>query len=108
MTIEPSTIDEKIALHYSGSDKRQAGVGRWIYVGRSSRQSRRRVPANKRLAVITVNGTIRTHIIAVYASTETSPDSTEDDFYVQLQHTLDSLPQMEVIGVADINSPLHL
>lgn len=63
-------------------------------------------PISDRLAVITVNGT-KTHIIAIYTPTETSLDSAKDDFYNQLQHALDSLPQTEVtILVGDFNAQI--
>ncbi|KAF5906183.1 endonuclease exonuclease phosphatase family, partial [Clarias magur] len=48
---------------------------------------------------------VKTHIISVYAPTETSSDQAKDDFYNQLQQTLDSLPWTNVTILAgDFNA----
>ncbi|KAF5893028.1 endonuclease exonuclease phosphatase family, partial [Clarias magur] len=62
-------------------------------------------PISERLAVLTINGTVKTHLISVYAPTETSPDQVKDDFYNQLQQTLNSLPWTNVsILAGDFNA----
>ncbi|CAM4496109.1 unnamed protein product [Leuciscus chuanchicus] len=89
MVVEPPSIDDQMTLYYSGGDKREAGVGFMV--------ARRIVgsvvsfqPISDRLAVLTINGTTKTHLVAVYAPTETNPEPTKNDFYNQLQLTLDS------------------
>ena len=62
-------------------------------------------PISDRLAVLSISGTIKTHIISVYTSIETSSEPAKDDFYNQLQHVLDSIPQTEAIILAgDFNA----
>lgn len=104
MVVEPPSIDDQMTLYYSGGDKREAGVGfmvaRHTVGGVVSFQ-----PISDRLAVLTINGTIKTHLVAVYAPTETNPEPTKNDFYNQLQLTLDSIPQTELIILAgDFNA----
>ncbi|KIH56900.1 hypothetical protein ANCDUO_12917, partial [Ancylostoma duodenale] len=57
-------------------------------------------PVSSRIAVLTLEGTIRTHIVAVYAPTEIPADSSKNQFYSQLQQVIDSLPHSEFIIVA--------
>lgn len=104
LTIDPPTIDNTMTLFYSGGEKREAGVGFMV-----DQQAARSViafqPISNRLAVLTVDGTVKTHIMSIYAPTETSPDTAKDDFYNQLQHTLDTIPQTDLIILAgDLNA----
>ncbi len=93
-----------MSLFYSGGAKREAGVG-FMVDSRAAKSVIASQPLSDRLAVLTINGTIKTHIISTYAPTETNSDSTKDSFYNQLQHTLDSIPQTEVIILAgDFNA----
>lgn len=48
-------------------------------------------PISNRLVVLTINGSIKTRLITIYAPTETNPDLAKNNFYNQLQHTLDSV-----------------
>uniref|UniRef100_A0A914X6S7 Reverse transcriptase domain-containing protein n=1 Tax=Plectus sambesii TaxID=2011161 RepID=A0A914X6S7_9BILA len=104
LTIPPPTIDKTTMLFYSGGKKQEAGIGFMV-----DRQAARSViafqPISDHLAVLTINGTVKTHILSTYAPTETSSDAAKDDFYSQLQHTLDMIPQTELIILAgDFNS----
>lgn len=62
-------------------------------------------PISDRLAVLTISGTIKTHLDTIYAPTETSPDPAKDDFYNQLQHMLDSVSQTELIILLETSTP---
>ena len=101
----PSTItDDTMTLFYSGGQKREAGVGFMV-----NRQAANSViafqPISDRLAILNIKGTIKTHIISIYAPTEASSDLTKNNFYNQLQHALDSIPQTEMIILArDFNA----
>lgn len=60
-------------------------------------------PISNRLAVLTVHGT-KAHLLAIYAPTKTSPDEVKDNFYDQLQCTLDLIQRTELtILVGDFN-----
>ena len=65
-----------MALLYSGREKREADVG---FVANNQEYAPFR-PVFDRPTVLTVNGTIRTHILSVYAPTESSFESVKDDF----------------------------
>ncbi|XP_051787580.1 craniofacial development protein 2-like [Erpetoichthys calabaricus] len=104
MVVQPPAIDDQMTLFYSGGDKREAGVG-FMVTSHAARSVIAFQPISDRLAVLTIKGTIKTHIISVYAPTETCQDPVKDDFYNQLQQTLDSLPQTDVILLAgDFNA----
>lgn len=94
-----------MALFYSlGREKREADVG-FVTNNQTTKSMLAFRPIFDRPTVLTVNGTIRTHILSVYAPTESSFESVKDDFYNQLQQTLDSIPQTDVIIVAgDFNA----
>ena len=104
MMISPPTTDETITLFYSGGDKREAGVG--FMVGQRAAHSVVAFqPISERLAVLSIDGTIKTHILSVYAPTETSSDAAKDAFYADLQAATDSIPQTEVTILAgDFNA----
>ncbi|KAF5889856.1 endonuclease exonuclease phosphatase family [Clarias magur] len=91
MAIQPPAIDDQMTVFYSGGDKRKAGV-RFMVTSNAARSVIAFQPISERLPVFTINGTVKTHIISVYAPTETSPDQLKDDFFNQLQQMLDSLP----------------
>ncbi|VDP44640.1 unnamed protein product [Heligmosomoides polygyrus] len=62
-------------------------------------------PISCRLAVLTLAGTVRTHIFSVYTPTEISPDDAKDDFYSNLQAAIDLVPKTDVILLAgDFNA----
>uniref|UniRef100_A0A914XMU6 Endonuclease/exonuclease/phosphatase domain-containing protein n=1 Tax=Plectus sambesii TaxID=2011161 RepID=A0A914XMU6_9BILA len=62
-------------------------------------------PLSSRLAILTLAGTITTHIIAVYAPTEVSADDAKDNFYTKLQDTVDTIPKKDLILLAgDFNA----
>ena len=104
LIIHPPTIDETMTLFYSGGEKREAGVG-FMVDRRAARSVIAFQPISDRLAVLTIDGTVKTHILSIYAPTETSPDTAKDDFYNQLQHTVDTIPQTELIILAgDFNA----
>lgn len=73
MVVEPPSIDDQMTLYYSGGDKREAGVG-FMVARRAVASVVSFQPISDRLAVLTVNGTTKTHLVAVYAPTETNPD----------------------------------
>lgn len=95
LTIQPSMTDEKMMLFYSGGEKREAGIGfmvnsRWAVGSVTAFQ-----PTLDHLAVLTVAGTVKTHILPTYALTKTRLDTAKDDFYNQLQQTLDTILQTD-------------
>ncbi|CAF0799104.1 unnamed protein product [Didymodactylos carnosus] len=98
-TVEPPITDEKMTLFYSGGEKREAGVG-FMVDKRAASSIVAFQPISDRLAILPVAGTIKTHVISVYAPTETSQDQAKDDFYDHLQHALDLIPRIEVIMLA--------
>ena len=62
-------------------------------------------PISDCLAALTINGTIKTHIVSTYAPTETSTDEAKDNFYSQLQQVLDAIPQTDLTILAgDFNA----
>ncbi|RXN18970.1 endonuclease exonuclease phosphatase family [Labeo rohita] len=91
-------------LYFSGGEKREAGVG-FMVDHRTSASIIAFQPISERLAVLTIEGTVTTHVIAVYAPTETSPDTNKDDFYERLQLILDATPKTNLIVIAgDLNT----
>jgi exonuclease III len=104
LTIQPPTNGETMTLFYSGGEKREAGVG-FMVDRRAAGSVIAFQPISDRLAVLTIDGTVKTHILSIYAPTETSQDAAKDDFYNQLQHALDTIPQTELIILAgDFNA----
>lgn len=104
MVVEPPLTDNQMALYYWGGEKRKAGVG-FIVARRATKSVVAFQPISDCLAVLTISGTIKTHLDTIYAPTETSPDPAKDDFYNQLQHMLDSVLQTELIILAgDFNA----
>lgn len=77
-----------MALYYSGGEKRKAGVG-FMVARRTVKSVVSFQPISNRLVVLTINGSIKTHLITIYTPTETNP--AKNNFYNQLQHTLDSI-----------------
>ena len=77
LTIQPPAMDETMTLFYSGGEKREAGF-------MVDRQAARSViafqPISDCLAALTINGTIKIHVISIYAPTETSTDEAKDSF----------------------------
>ena len=62
-------------------------------------------PISDRIAVLTIDSTIKTHFVSTYAPTEVISDPMNDCFYNQLQHTLDTIPQTDIIILAgDFNA----
>ncbi|KIH43775.1 endonuclease/exonuclease/phosphatase family protein [Ancylostoma duodenale] len=95
----PDNNDEWMMLYYSGGEQHMEGVG--FALDRKTCDSVIVFqPVSSRIAVLTLEGTIRTHIVAVYAPTEITADSSKDQFYSQLQQVIDSLPHIEFIIVA--------
>ena len=104
VTIPPTTTDDTMTLFYSGGQKREAGV-RFMVNSQAANSVIPFQPISDRLAILTIKGIIKTHIISIYAPTETSSDLTKNNFYNQLQHALDSIPQTEMIILAgDFNT----
>ncbi|KAG2460450.1 CFDP2 protein, partial [Polypterus senegalus] len=104
MIVQPPAIDDQMTLFHSGGDKREAGVG-FMVTSHAARSVIAFQPISSRLAVLTIKGTIKTHITSIYAPTEMCQDPVKDDFYNQLQQTLDFLPQTDVILLAgDFNA----
>ncbi|XP_067126340.1 craniofacial development protein 2-like [Centruroides vittatus] len=102
--IQPPNSDKTMTLYYSGGDNREAGVG-FMVDGRAGRSVIAFQPISDRLAVLTVHSTIKAHIVSAYAPTETSHDIAKDDFYNQLQYTVDMIPQTElIILIGDFNA----
>lgn len=79
-----------MALYYSGGEKRKAGVG-FMVARRTVKSVVSFQSISNRLVVLTINGSIKTHLITIYTPTETNPDPAKNNFYNQLQHTLDSI-----------------
>ena len=73
LTIQPPAMDEKMTLFYSSGGKQEAGVDFMV-----DRQAARGViafqPISDHLAALTINGTIKIHVLSTYAPTETSTD----------------------------------
>ena len=97
-------MDETMMLFYSGEEKREVGVGFMV-----DRQAARGViafqPISDHLAALTINGTIKIHVVSTYAPTETSTDEAKDNFYSQLQQVLDETPQTDLTILAgDFNT----
>lgn len=104
MTIRLPSEEVTMTFLYSGGEKCEAGVG-FAVDNRTIKSTLAFQPISDRLAVLTVDGTIRTHVLSVYAPTEGSSESVKDDFYNQLQRTLDSIAQTDVIIIAgDFNA----
>ncbi|KIH67563.1 endonuclease/exonuclease/phosphatase family protein [Ancylostoma duodenale] len=97
----PNNNDEWMMLYYSrgGGEQQTEGVG--FALDRKTCDSVIAFqPVSSIIAVLTLGGTIRTHIVAVYAPMEITADSSKDQFYSQLQQVIDSLPHSEFIIVA--------
>ena len=57
------------------------------------------------MAALTINGTIKIHVVSTYAPTETSTDEAKDNFYSHLQQVLDAIPQTDLTILAgDFNA----
>lgn len=57
------------------------------------------------IVIQSLEGTVRTHILSVYAPMEPSSDNEKDDFYAQLQVAIDSIPRKDLIIVGrDLNA----
>ncbi|VDO60213.1 unnamed protein product [Heligmosomoides polygyrus] len=67
----------------SGGDKHTEGVG-FALDEKATDCVLAFHPISSRLAVLTLAGTVRTHIFSVHAKTEISPDEAKDDFYSNL------------------------
>jgi hypothetical protein len=102
--IQVPDADDAILLYYSGGDHHTEGVG-FAVNKRISKSVAAFQPISSRVAIMTLLGTIQTHIIAVYAPTEVSNDAAKDEFYSQLQSAFDSLPKRDMILIAgDLNA----
>ena len=102
--IQPPSIDETMTMFYSGGEKREAGVG-FMVSSHATKCVTAFQPISDRIAVLPVDGTIKTHFVAIYAPTETSPGPIKDNFYNQLKHTLNTIPQTEITILAgDFNA----
>ena len=102
--VQVPNTDSFMLLYYSGGEKHIEGVGFAInqMVSKSVIAFQ---PISSRLAVLSLSGTVKTHIIAVYAPTEVSTDEAKDEFYSQFQEILDTLPRKDLILVAgDLNA----
>ncbi|EYB93248.1 hypothetical protein Y032_0184g974 [Ancylostoma ceylanicum] len=90
-------------LYYSGGEHHIEGVG-FALDQRTYNSVVAFQPISSRIAVLTLEGTIRARVIAVYAPTEGAADSSKGQFYSQLQLVVDSLPHSEFTIIAgDIN-----
>lgn len=80
LTIHPPTTDETMTLFYSGGGKQEA---LWLALWWADAVGR--VIAFQsildRLAVLTIVGTVKIHILSPYAPIETSLDTAKYDFY---------------------------
>ena len=85
-----------MTLFFSGGEKRKAGVG-FIVNSRAIKSVIAFQPISDCIAVLTIDSTIKTHFVSIYAPTEISPDPMKDCFYNLLQHTLDIIPQTDII-----------
>ncbi|MGH0149848.1 UNVERIFIED_CONTAM: hypothetical protein FKN15_043035 [Acipenser sinensis] len=91
-------------LYYSGGDKKQGGVG-FMVDSRTTRSMIAFQPFSNRLAILTIDGTVMTHIVSIYAPTDVSPDNMKDDFYTQLQDALGTIPGRDLVILAgDFNA----
>ncbi|KAE9547788.1 hypothetical protein FO519_008999, partial [Halicephalobus sp. NKZ332] len=104
MRVEIPNSKDTITLYYSGGDLHRAGVGFAV-----SKQVQKSIlsfqPISNRIATLTLAGTIKTHLIAVYSPTNTSEDKEKDDFYTELQLVADSFPKRDLILIAgDFNA----
>lgn len=103
-TVVPPDSNETMTLYYSGGKKREAGVG-FMVDAKAARSKLAFQPVSERLAVLTLKGTVNTHVVAAYAPTETSSGPAKDEFYAHLQHTLDLIPRTELTILAgDFNA----
>ena len=84
---------------YSGGYKHIEGVG-FALDQRAMKSVIAFEPHSSRLVVLTLSGTVPTHIFSVYALTEASPDETRDNFYTELQNAIDIIPQTDLIIIA--------
>lgn len=104
MTVQLPTSTDSMTLFYSGGDKRAAGVG-FMVDKRAATSVLAFQPVSSRLAVLSINGMIKTHLLSIYAPTEPSSDASKDEFYDELQHTLNSIPKTDLIILAgDFNA----
>ncbi|VDL64431.1 unnamed protein product [Nippostrongylus brasiliensis] len=91
-------------LYYSGGEHHTEGVGFAV-----NRKCLDYVVGfqllTSRITVLTLTGTMKTHIVAVYAPTEMSSEESRDEFYDRLQVALDTLPRRDIIITAgDVNA----
>ena len=90
--------------YYSGSAKHIEGVS-FAINQIASKSVIAFQPISSRLAVLSLSGTIKTHIITAHAPTEVSSDEAKDKFYSQFQDVLDTLPRKDLAVVAgDLNA----
>ncbi|CAF1688784.1 unnamed protein product [Adineta ricciae] len=64
--------------------KREASVG-FMVNSQAAKSVIAFQPISGRLVILTIDNTIKTHIVSIYVPTEASPDPKKDDFYNQLQ-----------------------
>ena len=104
MRIDAPDNDDWLTLYYSGGEQHTEGVG-FAVDSKSSSSVIAFQPISSRIATLSVLGTVRMHIISVYAPTEVSTDEAKDAFYAQLQETVDALPTGDLILIAgDFNA----
>ena len=104
MHIQIPNSDDFMMLYYSGGEKHIEGVG-FAIDQTISKHVIAFQPISSRLAILSLSGTIKTHIIAVYAPTEVSSDESKDEFYLKFQEVLDTLPRKDWIIIAgDLNA----
>ncbi|MBN3281200.1 RTJK polymerase, partial [Polyodon spathula] len=68
-TIRVPDSDKTMTLYYSGGDKRQGSVG-FIVDSRTTRSVIAFQPFSNHLAILTIDGTVMTHIVSIYAPTD--------------------------------------
>lgn len=95
-TVYEASSNEKNMLFYSGGEKREAGVS-FMVDDRTTRSVLAFQLISNCLAVLLIHGTIQTQLLYTYTPTKTSPDEVKDDYYNQLQCTLDLIPRIELI-----------
>ncbi|CAF1524840.1 unnamed protein product [Adineta ricciae] len=104
MHVQVPNSDDYMVLYYFGGEKRMKGVG--YAVDRTISQNLIAFqPISSRLAILSLYGTINTHIIAAYAPTEVNSDQSKNEFYIKLRELLDALPRKDLILIAgDLNA----
>ncbi|KAK6019872.1 endonuclease/exonuclease/phosphatase family protein, partial [Ostertagia ostertagi] len=102
--VQVPATDDWMTLYYSGGQEHRDGVG-FMLNSHASKCVVSFQPISPRIAVITLGGTVKSHIVSVYAPTEPSDDGMKDEFYMQLQDVLDSIPRRDlVIVTGDLNA----